>query len=86
MPDPLWFKAKRYGYGWYPATWQGWLAMLVWLIFFLGAFVRWDISQPDPETRVIVGFVCDVGASTAALLVVCALTGERPRWRWGGND
>ena len=27
----LWFKAKKYGYGWYPATWQGWLVILVYL-------------------------------------------------------
>ncbi len=22
-----WFKAKNYGWGWYPATWQGWLIL-----------------------------------------------------------
>ena len=27
----LWFRAKRYGWGWYPCSWQGWavLAMYV---------------------------------------------------------
>jgi len=23
----LWFKAKRYGWGWTPACWQGWLVL-----------------------------------------------------------
>jgi hypothetical protein len=25
MTTKLWFKAKNYGWGWYPITWQGWL-------------------------------------------------------------
>ncbi len=77
MPHPHWFKAKRYGYGWYPATWQGWLAMLVWLLLFVGAYVRWNI-----ETQTW-WFVADVGVSTGALIVVSWYTGEEARWRWG---
>jgi hypothetical protein len=32
-PDPkYWFPAKRYGWGWgFPVTWQGWLALAVFL-------------------------------------------------------
>lgn len=77
MTRPLWFKAKRYGYGWYPATWQGWTVMATWLALFAGAFVRWNVeTQAAP-------FLLDAGASTVALIVVSFLTGEKPRWRWG---
>jgi hypothetical protein len=26
-PEKLWFRAKRYGWGWTPTSWQGWLVM-----------------------------------------------------------
>lgn len=78
MSRSVWFKAKRYGYGWYPATWQGWLAMLVWLLFFAGASVRWDVERQTWQ------YVADVTASTCALLFVAWYAGEKPRWRWGG--
>ena len=77
MQRPLWFKAKRYGYGWYPATWQGWLAMLVWLLLFAGAYVRWNV-----ETE-MAPFLADVSISTGGLLWLAWYTGEKPRWRWG---
>lgn len=83
MPRPLWFKAKRYGYGWYPGTWQGWTVMLIWALFFVGAFCRWDVTRADPATEISLGFFADVGTSTAVLLVVCWYTGEKARWRWG---
>lgn len=77
MHRPMWFKAKRYGYGWYPATWQGWLALLTWTVFFVGAYVRWDVGTHVWQ------FLADVALSTGALLWLCWYTGEKPRWRWG---
>ncbi len=79
MSRPLWFKAKQYGYGWYPATWQGWLAMLVWVLMFVGAHARWDVERQTAQ------YFADVFASTAALLLLCWYTGEKARWRWGGR-
>lgn len=32
----FWFKRKRYGYGWAPSTWQGWLVIAVYVV---GIFV-----------------------------------------------
>lgn len=79
MTRQRWFKAKRYGYGWYPSTWQGWLVMFIWLLFFIGAYVRWNV-----ETQTA-WFMADVTASTSALIVVAVLTGEKAKWRWGGK-
>ena len=87
MANPLWFKAKRYGYGWYPATKEGWLVMLAYALLML---------LPLPVLGVI-GFTNVTGAQfaavfvpyttalTIALLVIAARTGEKPRWRWGGE-
>lgn len=34
-----WFRAKRYGYGWVPCTWQGWLVVVVYIVLMtLNAF------------------------------------------------
>jgi hypothetical protein len=79
MRRPLWFKAKRYGYGWYPASWQGWLVMAAWLLVFATASFRWNV-ETEP-----MWYVADVALSTVILLVVTVLTGEKARWRWGGE-
>jgi len=38
-PEQYWFKRRAYGWGWVPATWQGWLTLLVFLGIFLWLFV-----------------------------------------------
>jgi hypothetical protein len=73
-----WFRAKAYGWGWgAPATWQGWLV----LVLYVAGMVASVVLLP-PE-RTTVEFLACVGALTAALLAVCWLKGEPPRWRWG---
>lgn len=35
----LWFKKKRYGWGWTPSSWEGWLIAVVYMIaIFSSAF------------------------------------------------
>ena len=34
-PRGYWFKARLYGWGWTPATWQGWLVLAIWLVLVL---------------------------------------------------
>jgi hypothetical protein len=36
----IWFKAKRYGYGWTPYTWEGWLVFFIFLIGICFQIVR----------------------------------------------
>jgi hypothetical protein len=33
-PEP-WFRAKAYGYGWVPASWQGWLVTMAFMVLIL---------------------------------------------------
>lgn len=81
----LWFKAKRYGYGWYPATWEGVVVILVFIILhtsavlaMLALLARW------PSGPVTIGFGLFFVLNTAALIAICYKKGERARWRWGG--
>lgn len=69
-----WFKTKRFGWGWYPATWQGWIVLLIYLLFI---FI---ISFENPNIFVILGSTI---FATSVLIWICAKTGEKPRWRWG---
>jgi len=79
MARVFWFKAKLYGYGWYPATWHGWVIMLVWALLFASAFRRWDVETQLPQ------LFLDTAGSLIVLIVICVLTGEPARWRWGGK-
>lgn len=76
-----WFKAKRYGYGWYPASWQGWTST----VFYLTALIFViSGSEKDPELTGDYKFVIEqIVSLTALLIVLCYMTGEKARWRWG---
>jgi uncharacterized membrane protein YhaH (DUF805 family) len=70
-----WFKRKLYGWGWVPATWQGWLVILVWLLLF-----TFSIQTLDHEwlKNIFVTTILTVG-----LIYICYKKGEKPRWQWG---
>jgi len=71
----FWFRRKIYGWGWYPASWQGWVTILAWAILFV-----WTITTLDHEwlKNIIVSFVL-----TGILIFICYKKGEKPRWQWG---
>lgn len=77
----LWFKAKRYGYGWYPVSCEGWTVTVLCIYailkgtWYLGP--TWSLKTDlfYIFTRVFIPVIC--------LLVICYAKGEKPRWRWG---
>ena len=71
----LWFKAKHYGWGWCPCSWQGWLLILAWVILFTLAVIKMDHEWLK---NLIFIFVF-----TGILIWICYKKGEKPRWRWG---
>lgn len=76
--EGYWFPAKRYGWGWgLPRTWQGWAVTVA---YFVGVLCA--VALPLPEW----GRGALVLGGAALLLGVCAVKGEPPRWRWGGDD
>lgn len=76
-----WFPAKRYGWGWGPPTgWQGWVVLAGYFALVLGGL---------PLLHVRFGsaiYFAYATALTAALIAICWLKGEPPRWRWGKRD
>ena len=76
----FWFPAKRYGWGWgLPVKWQGWLALLAYVVVMAIGVNRWPPSEDMPA------FVTVVLAASVAFVLVCWWKGEPPRWRWGDD-
>ena len=83
--DRLWFRARSFGWGWTPVTIEGWLVLGV---FFVGVavdiavFTRRLQSGGDPRSG-MTAFLVWLAILSVALIAICWMTGERPRWRWG---
>ena len=81
-PQNYWFKRKLYGWGWTPATWEGWLVLAV----FIGAliWISFDIDRIAQPTGIkLTIFFIKVIALVIILLAICYKKGEKPRWQWG---
>ena len=75
---PYWFRAHTYGFGWGPATWQGWVILGVWI----GAFVDGSILLHGHGLARLAFAVTLI----ALLCGICYLKGEPLKWRWGRCD
>lgn len=80
-----WFKAKHYGWGWYPVSWQGWLVIGIYVVLFFANFRRVDLASHSASDTLL-NLVPQTAVLTLILIFICYKTGEWPRWRWGGKD
>jgi hypothetical protein len=77
-----WFKRKRFGYGWTPSTWQGWLIIGMYVaLVLLGALFFTRDSAPESENALVFFTVLFVATST--LLAITHYTAPKAKWRWG---
>ncbi len=90
----LWFRAKTFGWGWFPITWQGWAITVLYAVLFAFAFLiffGWAgvASKASVGTREIVfgvlEFLLAIGLLSYSLFRICSKYGEPPKWRWGGK-
>ncbi len=74
----IWFPAKKYGWGWGPpCAWQGWLVLVGFVaLLALSAFALL------PGKHFGLWFASEA-VLVVALIIICLLKGEKPRWRWG---
>jgi hypothetical protein len=73
-----WFPAKKYGWGWtWPAAWQGWVVLAVYVVLSIGGIFVLDAGQHPLR---FIGFLAFL---SALLIAICWLKGEPPKWRWG---
>ena len=80
-PDNYWFKRKLYGYGWVPATWQGWLITFIYLtLVFIFALT---INDTSPVRERMFTFIMPVLFLTVTFIRIAYKKGEKPSWQWG---
>ena len=77
----LWFKAKRYGWGWYPISWQGWSVTFIYILLLLLFGLTIDENSTPIETSST--FLLPITLLTISLIRICYKKGEKPEWRWG---
>ncbi len=83
--NKIWFSAKRYGWGWVPKSWEGWLVLGI----YLAGAAKYSIlidqgSHSGSDT--LIGIAPFFIFWTGLLLVICYVKGETPGWRWGGKE
>ena len=84
MTTTPWFKAKQYGWGWTPATWQGWAILVLYVLLIIHDFRRLD-RLSHSVSDLLINFVPNTVILTLALIGICYLTGEPPKWQWGNK-
>lgn len=77
----LWFKRKVYGWGWYPASWEGWAVTGIYVLLML--FFAFTVDESSPVNEIAFTFLLPVTLLTIAFIRLCYRTGEKPRWQWG---
>ncbi|CAN5821964.1 hypothetical protein BH23ACT12_BH23ACT12_02360 [soil metagenome] len=84
-PTKYWFKRWRYGWGFTPVTWQGWVTVVGYIAVVI-ALIPAFLDAPEQVAAKEAGFyVIFVTVATAGLLLVSLGKGPKPKWRWGGK-
>lgn len=87
----LWFRAKSYGWGWFPITWQGWLVTVIYALLFtlsVLVFLGWVGAAAESGIRSrdiafgVLEFLAVIAVLSYTLFRVCSKYGEPARWRW----
>jgi len=82
-PKGYWFKRKLYGWGWTPATWQGWAVTGVYVLAVFAFAMTIDGNSSNQE--VVFTFLLPLVLLTLAFFRVAYRKGESPRWQWGNK-
>lgn len=81
-PQHVWFKRKLYGFGWTPATWEGWMVTGIYALAVMIIFKRSD-ALSDSTNDILINLVVPFAIITSWLLATCFWKGERLGWQWG---
>ena len=83
--NKLWFRRKKYGWGWTPANRYGWLCLGAHiLVVSLSAFflLPTRVGETTAAPRLTILFLIVLSA-TFILVGICYAKGEPPKWQWG---
>jgi hypothetical protein len=74
----LWFRRKSFGWGWTPASIEGWLSM--------GAYILVVVALSPLRPHNPLAFYSGVMIATGVMIALGFLKGEPPRWQWGRRN
>lgn len=77
----LWFRNKKYGWGWTPCSWQGW-AVLTMYFFAVITNIMYINNHEFSNSDFLIQFFPQTYILTVFLLIICWAKGEKPRWQW----
>lgn len=77
-PKNYWFKRKLYGWGWVPATKEGWMIILIWAIIFIFSISKIEKNDSEIGRNLFVILI-----ETIILIFIAYKKGEKPKWSWG---
>ncbi|MDD5649887.1 MAG: hypothetical protein PHF86_05610 [Candidatus Nanoarchaeia archaeon] len=81
MKKDLWFRAKKYGYGWYPINWKGWIVILIYVILLI-SWITLFFNFYSLEKNWII-YLIGIFILSSILVFISWKKGEKARWRWG---
>ena len=80
-PEKYWFRRKLFGWGWTPATWQGWALTAGFVAIVVALGLTLDENATDREAAFML--LLPIAILTAIFIRIAYKTGEPPRWTWG---
>lgn len=76
-------KRRRYGWGFIPVTWHGWVFIVAQVgIIFTAAFFL-PMKPEQPTVTDLIKYFIILGLVVLSLVIFGLMTGPKPRWRWG---
>ena len=81
----LWFKRKRYGWGWFPVSVEGWLVIVIYVasMFYLAKSIN---ATQDSDSDFLINFAVPFTVLSSILIAICYWKGETPKWSWGKDE
>ena len=79
MMEKNWFKRKKFGWGWVPATWQGFAIVFIYVVAVI-LLVSTSLVSNIFYLSIILKIL------TLLLIFLTYWFGETPRWQWGQDD
>lgn len=76
-------KRRRYGYGWMPVTWQGWLLLILQGVLVIVAATFLPAKPAQPTTSELIRFFIILACAVLTLILVSVQNSPRAKWRWG---
>ena len=84
MSNKYWFKSKKYGYGFTPVSWEGYLLIIFMLALILFAGYLNDLYQEEVTVKQGLAFLFDVFLITALSIPISKnKCQDKLGWRWG---